>query len=47
MHGGHVVAHSEGEGRGCRFDVYLPSCTTLGEAHDVGASVAHGFDPPG
>jgi len=28
MHGGHVVAHSEGEGRGCRFEVYLPLVAT-------------------
>jgi PAS domain S-box-containing protein len=27
-HGGHVTVHSEGEGRGCRFEVHLPVTAT-------------------
>jgi PAS domain S-box-containing protein len=32
MHGGHVTAHSEGEGRGSRFDVHLPMAATTDTA---------------
>ena len=44
MHGGHVAAHSEGEGRGSRFDVFLPLVASASAA-EAAASEPRSLEP--